>query len=187
MVRITTLPPATGFIMPTLEDLSSLRKIVLAVHHAWLGDGEGSELNQERAFRRAFFAVGRMFRRREPRRDRYFHSFVASANDRLSENGGGSIDGRDFMLAALAHCDVVWQKPDASNGVLAEIGLYEYSGLPCTNAWRRLLSGEANLLAPVVPARLLKSLEADRVPRPRVYEVDRATGETREMFTPWRP
>lgn len=167
---LTYMLPATGLEMPTGEQLRALRRIVLSTHGDWLGGGEGSELNQEQAFRRAFWAVGRFFRRRQVRHDRFFHDWVAAANSRLEENGASTVDGRDIMLGILAHCDVPWQRPNTAQGVLPEIGVDEFSGLPCSNAWRQLLTGEANLLPPTPPRGAAPLLEADRAPRPRLFQ-----------------
>jgi hypothetical protein len=130
--------------------LCSLRRIVLSAHSDWLRDAEGDQAAQEQSFARAFWAVGHLFRRAEPRRDRYFQSWVSVANELLKASGMTPIDGRDMMAACLGHGDICWRRQDPSVGSLLEIGVDESLGGDCRNSWRDLLAGRPTL-APVTP------------------------------------
>lgn len=149
---LTELLPSTNYEQPTAAEMSALRRIVRGVHDAWLGGGEGSEVERDRSFYRAFWVTGACFyRTREVRRDKYFSSFFEFGNHRLEENGILPTDERSFMLACLAHGDIVWQRKDPAVGALLELGLHEYHGAACSNRWRQILTGEAKLLAATPP------------------------------------
>jgi hypothetical protein len=164
---LTTLQPSVGYEQPSMDELRALRRIVLNVHDDWLGGpGEGSELEQIRAFSRAFWAAGHFFRTRETRRDRHYHAWVEDANDMLDARGMYAIGGRDLMLAIIAHGDIVFQRP--GDGALAEVGLDRYRGLPCRNTWRQVLTGEANLLVPTPPRTVVA--QNYPVPKPRLFQ-----------------
>jgi hypothetical protein len=149
-MRITIALPNTHFERPTAEELRKLRKIVTAAH-PWLNDCD------EQSFSRAFTAIGFMFRTPQPVKSRYFHDILADANQLLDELLDlRLVDGIAFLAAALGHGDVKWQESNGRVGALLEIGLCPTHGIPCStpNAWRGLLDGTRNLLAPVAPSPL---------------------------------
>ena len=78
------------------------------------------------------------------------------------------------MFAIRAANDVPIRFANPGVGQLQEVGLDQYSGLPCRNHWAGLLDGSRNLLAPTPPpAALQRAAE----PNPtRVYRQDRPAG-----------
>jgi hypothetical protein len=145
-VRITRELPDTAFEPATSEQMSRLLKIVLAVHPELAVD--------EEAFLDAFLAAGLMFRTLTQAKDRFFYDIVGAANAMLEELFDvRPVSSAAFLAACFAHGDICWQRPDASQGALLEIGLCPTHGIKLTrpNRWRALLSGEANLLAPTSP------------------------------------
>jgi hypothetical protein len=161
--------PVTGMILPTADQLRALRRIVLFSHDDWLGDGEGTELEQQRNFNRGFWAAGKFFRVRAPRRDRFYFHWVEVGNQWLEDSGQPPIDGTSLMLGILAHRDIAWQMPDSSVGALLEIAVDQHSGAPCANAWRGFLTGEANLLPPTRPREPDRSIGIVREFSGRVF------------------
>ena len=162
-MRITTLPPSTGYSdRPDAGQLKSLKAIVWSAH-PWL-DPVG-----EAEFARAFLAVGFLFRLSEPTSKIYFSSHVDHANNFLTSNDMREIDGASFLGACLAHGDIAWRRHDPAEGQMLEVALDRYSGLKCRPVWRQLLTGEANLLSPL-PARGQRQIVGEIVPRPTVWE-----------------
>jgi hypothetical protein len=149
MVSITYNLPSTGFSAPSTTEAASLLKIVDAAA-PWLKLAESVEVDE---FRRALAASGLMFRTAEPISRFAFVHFLDAANELLMTHGrGGTIGGVSLMGAILGHGDIAWRQADASVGQLLEIGLDLHSGRKCENAWRGLLTGERNIMAPS-PAR----------------------------------
>jgi hypothetical protein len=171
MTRVVELLPQTDFSLPSPAELDKLRKIVISAH-PWLAD------HDPQAFHHSFWAAGLMFRTPEPCKSRYFAAFVDDASQMLQKYGLPGVDGNSFLSACLAHGDIVWRRGDRSQGVLLEIGLSAtYAGAKCKNTWRKLLTGEANLL-PSLPLPSYARAGVERGPA-RIYAQDRA-GE------PWR-
>jgi hypothetical protein len=162
-MRITTLPPSTGFSdRPDADQLRRLKTIVWATH-PWLEPVSESE------FARGFLSVGFMFRLAEPSNKLYFSSHVDFANNFLASNSMQEIGGAAFLGACLAHGDIQWRRHDPATGQQLEVGLDRYSGLKCRPVWRSILSGEANLLSSLPPRGLPPDLGYP-IPRPRVFE-----------------
>ena len=163
--------PRTGYEAPTAEELRRLREIVLA-EHRWLRDpgDRRSEKAKENEFASAFWAAGHFYRTPEPNRVYYFSHFVDLANERLAMIDREAVDGNAFLVACVAHADVVYQRPDRMLGAVLEVGLNEHAGRPCSNAWRKVLTGEALLLKPVAPRQLAR----EAVTPPRVWRIDPA-------------
>ena len=59
------------------------------------------------------------------------------------------VAGDSVMAAVLGHGDIVWRCASAKGSVL-EIGIHQYVGRRCSNAWAALLKGQP-LLEPVKP------------------------------------
>ena len=108
-----------------------------------------TEKAKENEFASAFWAAGHFYRTPEPNRVYYFSHFVDLANERLAMIDREAVDGNAFLVACVAHADVVYQRPDRMLGAVLEVGLNEHAGRPCSNAWRKVLTGEALLLKPV--------------------------------------
>jgi hypothetical protein len=159
-VTCTQLPPATNFERPDPEQLKALRRVVLSAH-PWLNESD------DRAFASAFVACGYLFRTPAPVTNRLFSHHVDEANDLLRALVKPSTDGVAFLCACLAHGDVPWRQASSQHGQLLEVGLDPYAGRPCStpNRWRAILSGEADLLAPVGPV----SVAELALPRARYY------------------
>jgi hypothetical protein len=93
-----------------------------------------------------------MFRTPEPVSKYAVNHFLDAGNAMLTEKWGApGVSGVAFLGAMLAHGDIVWRRADASLGQLLEIGLDLYQGRQCENAWRGLLTGERNVMAPRPP------------------------------------
>jgi len=170
MTTITTQMPATGLVVPPDRELRSLREIVTAAYPDWKCS--------EDEFRRAFIGIGYQFRLAVLSRKYYFGSHVDHVNDVLiTRLGMEGVSGSAVMCAVLAHGDVLWQKGDASKGVILSLGLDPHSGLRCRNAWQSVLKGGA-LLAPILPP---KRSSDDDVPVVTVQQLDMTTGQMRTM------
>ena len=141
------LLPDTNFVAPTDAELAKLLAIVVAGRPELRG-----KVTDPGEFKRAFTACEYFRRTATPRRDRYFSFFVNAANDLLRERlRVATVGGEAFLAAVFAHADICWRAPDPRWGVLLEVGLDAYKGACCNNAWRGLLDGTANLLAPIPP------------------------------------
>jgi hypothetical protein len=164
MMRIVTLAPQTGLAMPNDDELAKLMAIVLTAH-SWLAGFDLAE------FRRSFWAQGKCYRTAAPDKSRYFQSWVDDANALLERFDKRGVEGASFLAACLAAGDVVWQRADPSVGALLELGLNQYTGRPCSNAWRSVLRGQP-LLEPVTPG--VVRAPSNAIPRPRFYQEDSA-------------
>jgi len=150
MTVIHTALPATGFIRPDEAQLGKLFKIVSAAHPGFARTVELA------AFSRAFVAVGYLWRLAEPSTKHSFAHRLDHVNETLTRFGEAAISGPALMCAVLAHGDIAWRQADPHAGQLLEVALDPYSGRRCSNTWRALLSGEANLLPPTPPPPLLQ-------------------------------
>ncbi len=164
MTEITVQLPSTGFIEPTAAELRSLSKIVSAAHPGWT-------IPDEDEFRRAFVAQGFFFRLPGPNTRVYFTSHIDAANAFLGRLRWPQIGGGALMFAIVAAADVPIRYASPALGQLQEVGLDQYSGLPCRNKWRGVLDGSANLMAPtpVPPGRRDAAMPSAM----RVYRQDR--------------
>jgi hypothetical protein len=158
MVTVSYSLPHTGFCPPSKDEAGKLMRIV---------DGGRPELGLVASvdlseFRYALRASGFMFRTVEPVSKYAFAHFLDAGNALLSERWGApGVSGVAFLGAIHAHADISWRRADASLGLLLEIGLNEFQGRQCENAWRGLLTGERNLMAPrPPPASLVREKEA---------------------------
>ena len=145
-MRITAALPETNFQRASHEEMSRLRAIVLSVY-------PGLECD-EALFARGFVGVGFQFRTAQPVKTRYFHSVVDATNDLIDALFDlPPTTGNAVLAAIVGHGDIPWQKQDGSKGALLEVGLCPTHGLklPTPNAWRGLLDGTRNLLAPTPP------------------------------------
>jgi hypothetical protein len=164
-VRIVTLPPDNGFVMPDTEQLRSLRRIVV---NAYPGLNLTDELEAEAEFERAFRSQGRFFRTESPIENRAFEGFLDEANAKLTDEGLPAIGGRMFLAACLAAGDIVWRRRDGSAGQLLTLGLHSYQGLRCNNRWLAIASGTGDLLEPMPPRG--ESLRRPYpIPQPKFY------------------
>jgi hypothetical protein len=157
MVTVTEFNARTGFEEPPTTDIyPRLQEIVEAVEPSLRGKVHVDE------FRRAFIALGYMFRTAAPRSDLYFSSHVEAVNAILTRWGAGSTTGEAVFAALRAHGDIPWRRPDRSVGQLLEAGLNPHSGIKCSNRWKEILNG-APLLAPVAPDRGIARQDGIRV------------------------
>ena len=67
----------------------------------------------------------------------------------LARHDMQEVAGELVMAAVLGHGDIVWRCASAKGSVL-EIGIHQYVGRRCSNAWAALLKGQP-LLEPVKP------------------------------------
>ena len=149
--------------MPDDSELAKLLSIVQA-SHGWL---PGFDLPE---FRRSFWAQGKCFRTAAPDKSRYYQAWVDDANALLERFDKRPIEGASFLAACIGAGDVVWQRADPRVGALPELGLNKYVGARCSNAWKRILTGEAQLLEPITPG--IVRAPSDALPRPKFYEAD---------------
>jgi hypothetical protein len=136
--------PRTGFVAPNEAEAARLLKLVTSMRPD-LG------LVGLIEFRRAFAAIGYMFRTEQPVTKYAASHFLDAGNEMLERWGESSIGGAAFVSAIKGHGDICWRAGDRSLGQSFEIGLNLYEGRPCENRWRQLLSGTAALMAPVPP------------------------------------
>ena len=157
MVRIVYAPPDTRFERATDVELSKLLKIIQATHK-W-----AREISHG-AFRRAFIAAGFFWRTPEPSTKYAFAYYVDHACALLHDRWGAEgVDGDALLAGFIAHNDFPIRVANPSIGQTLEIVANPWHGAPCRtpNAWKSLLSGEANLLSPTTPsAARLRELTA---------------------------
>jgi hypothetical protein len=147
-VSITYHLPNTGFCNCTEDEAAKLLRIVDA-GAPWLALKATTGLSE---FRRAFTAVGLMFRTAEPVSKYAAGHFLDAANAMLLERlGSCSVDGVAFLGAIFAHGDICYRLANPKLGQLLELGLHQYHGRQCENSWRGLLTGARNLLPPTAP------------------------------------
>src|SRR5277367_7201678 len=115
-MRIVTLPPDNGFVMPGAEQLRALRRIVVSVYPGLSGGPD--ELESEAEFEKAFRSQGQFFRTEMPVENRTFESFNDEIDAKLADEGLPGVSGRMFLAACLAAGDVVWRRRDGSAGQL---------------------------------------------------------------------
>jgi hypothetical protein len=177
-----------GVDMPTDDELDKLLSIVTAAYpDLKLAREQGrfdiATRDHRDEFRRAFFAVGRMGRIAEPSPDRYFSAIVDDVNRVLNAHRHKAVEGDAAMCAILAWGDVAHRPADAAFGQLAEVALARINqGSPARPAaWRDLLSGKANLVAPLPPRGMHASSSTYPVPRVRITYPDSQEGSDGRM------
>jgi hypothetical protein len=139
----TELPPDTGYVRPTREQLHELRRKVLA-NHPELGPIDELE------FLRAFWVQGAFFRIPLSEQKRSFAAIFDDAKLKLS--GFGEVSSQTFLAACIAASDIEVRLPDRGVGQLLEIGLNPFSGRQCDNRmWQAVAAGTANLPSPMPP------------------------------------
>jgi hypothetical protein len=177
----------SGVDMPTADELDSLYRIVVAAHPGLNLERKTTRFEYERnhldEFKRAFFAVGRMGRLSEPSDDRYFHAVVDDINRVLSARRLSDVGGDAVMCAILAWADVQHRPSDAAFGQLTEAAIAKINqGTPAVARWREILSGQANLLAPLPPRNAHASATTYPTPRVRITYSD--TGKEVDPIAP---
>jgi hypothetical protein len=174
----------SGVTMPTDSELDKLYEIVIATRpdlslarEAKRTDFCDRDLMAE--FKRAFLAVGRLGRFTEPSPDRHFHAVVDDANRVLNARRLSDVEGDAVMVAILAWGDVQHRPSDAAFGQLTEVAIAKINqGTPARPVWRDLLSGKANLVAPL-PPRGMRARSGYPTPVVKVYR-EGADGSMRE-------
>lgn len=157
MVSVTELTPTTGFIEPPTPDLFvKLQAIVENAEPSLRG------LVRPDEFRRAFIALGYMYRTPAPRSDVYFVSHVERVNAILDRWSAAAVDSNAVLMGLIAHNDVPWRRRDPTRGQMLEAGLDAHSGRRCSNLWQGVLRGEPLLKPvesahPVQPMRIVRS------------------------------
>jgi hypothetical protein len=147
-MRITTFVPATGFQQPSRDEAERLLRVVMKAGRPELRNAE----IEADTFHRAFVATGYLYRLAQPSKTRSFGGLLDEANHLLQITFDASpVTGAAFFAAILAHGDVCWREQNDSIGQVLEDGLDPYTGGPTANRWRDILTGTANLLAPVPP------------------------------------
>lgn len=160
MTTISYAEPATHFEMPDDRQAAALLAIAEGAHPEWTIKVELGE------FKLAMFAIGGMWRLDAPSQQYSFAHFLDAANERLQAKRLGQINGPAFLRAVVAMNDIAWRAQDKSVGEVLAFALDQYSGRPCSNAWRRLLAGDAPRSA--LPARQFLQQSTERGPV-RIY------------------
>ena len=106
---------ATNFTMPDSDELARLMEIVREAEPDLRFDDDD--------FRRAFWAVGQMWRAAEIDKSRYFVSYVDDASDLLRMRRQSDVSGSALLAAVIAHGDIRWRRGDAALGVTLEVAL----------------------------------------------------------------
>jgi hypothetical protein len=179
-MMVRTIPPDTGYVRPTHDQLRSLRKIVLSVYPK-LGDGAPTdELAAEREFLCAFWAQGQFFRS-EPNEREAFVSILDAANLKLAEHGCQSVGANAFIAACWAAGDVKIRLANGRVGQLLAVGLVsDRQGLRCNpGRWQAIAAGQANLLSPTPPR--MGRVEAANAGRQISFYQETQTGGYRKM------
>jgi hypothetical protein len=159
MTTISYLPRATNFVQATSKEAAAIARIVDAAH-PWLGLIASTDLPE---FQRAFTAVGFMWRTDAPNSKHYFHHFIDAAADMLRDRWGAeSVSGTALLGAVIGHADIVWMRAEPRAGVVLAVGLDLNAGKPCSNRWREVIEGRANLLPPIVPLAQREAAAAAR-------------------------
>ena len=165
-----------GVDLPSDAELEQLLDIVSAAHP--------NEFRYDlQEFKRAMLAVGRLGRLSEPSNDRYVSSMLDDANEILRARRLQSINGDMLLAAALAWADCVWREADTPMGQQLGLGLAKLNqGAPAVAKWRDVLSGKANLLAPLPPRNARAS--SSTYPTPRVKITYSDTGKEVDPVAP---
>ena len=152
-VRISTPTPASTFPMPSAADLDRLLDAVGRTYPSLLSvEGSaftGSDPERRRQYREqfeaSFLAVGNMRRLARPSTKFYLSAHIQLAETILRRLGRPmSLRANPFVAAALAHHDVpVSGIGRMHEGIVVEVGLDEFNGTLATDAWRRILEGQA--------------------------------------------
>jgi hypothetical protein len=151
-----------GVELPTDAELDKLFTIVST---AYPGEYE----HRPKEFKRAMFAIGKLGRLSESSNDRFFVSMLDDANEILRARRLESVNSDMFCAAILAWGDVPWRGADTSVGQPLEIGLARmHQGAPARPVWREILSGRANLRAPLPPRNVSGSALTYPPPRVRI-------------------
>ncbi len=162
MVTVVAYLPRTNFQPPSLEEARRLFEIVTAAHPDLIGSGGALESE----FPAAMLAIGMFYRIPQPWAGQYWSYWCERASDILTSVGERPVGGSTLLAAVIAHGDVCYRLPDRARGQLLEVGLNAYSGAKCSNAWRKILSGEASLLAPTPSERAEQPLTIVRSASP---------------------
>jgi hypothetical protein len=158
-VRILELPNATSFEPPSERQFKLLLDLVFATHQEHRKFAEKADDFQDEAWR-AFAAIGYMYRTREPDTTRYFSAHVEDVNEVIARRWRArAVSGPAVFVAVVAHGDVAWRAHDRRVGQPLEIGLDQFSGVECSNVWRKLLEGQP-LRAPLPPREIFRSSAA---------------------------
>jgi hypothetical protein len=174
MTTITTMSPRTGFVAPSEEQAAALARVVDSAH-PWLGLISTTDLQE---FRRALVVVGRMWRLETPSKKHPFSHFLDAGNEMLREWGSESVSGNALMGGIIGHSDVAWIRPEPKAGVVLAVALDEFAGKPCSNRWRDVVEGRANLLPPTLP---LFAREVAAAQRSVTYRKQNADGSLRDL------
>lgn len=171
-MRIVQLMPNTGFdpgtMTPTAAEFKRLKTIVFA-KHADIEVAASRIRDFDDQLKRSWYTAGFFFRLPAPSKKRWFSAYVDAASALLQRQGLEGISGPAFLAACHCWADVPWSAPDNAGGVL-ELGLDEYTGLKVSpDAWRAVLKGECQLMAPTPRQRDLRH-PSEFAPRPRVYQ-----------------
>jgi hypothetical protein len=160
-VSIVNVVERGAFVMATDAQLKSLLKIVLAKfpHLALKGDVITVQDKEKYldGFRGAFWRLGHMNRIDDQLDSSHMNGFwLDESRDWLRQYGGrfsADVSLKNWLAAIVAHGDVSYATPDAfatmqglAFGLLA-VGTG--AGRRCTNAWKRLIAGEARVREPL--------------------------------------
>ena len=168
----------SGVEMPSAGELDRLLAIVTAAYpELKLARGQGrfdiSERDHRAEFRAAFYACGRLGRVAEPNDGRYFSSVFDDANSILRAHRITLIEGDAMHAALLAWGDISWRAADHAMGQPLEVSIARLNtGSPAVPRWREILTGKANLLAPLPPRGQGASPSSYPTPRVRIRYPD---------------
>jgi hypothetical protein len=152
MVRVTTIPFARKFTMPSDEELQRLFQMVIAAYPQ-LDTRWGHEAEVFRSFKHAFLAINHLGRSDAPE-SKHAHSlpwWCGLVQENLASAGiDADIRIPTFATAVLASADIAHTisarfPHDTAYGLC-----YGGVGRPATDAWKRVLES-GQLLPPVAP------------------------------------
>ena len=119
MVTITILDDS-NYIAPTDADLKQLKAMVFGKHHD-IEAAAARIVDFDQQFRRAFAAVGHMYRLPAPSKKHYFSFYVDAANDWLVRHGRPGVAGPPILCAVFGHADIFWTAPTDARGARSRL------------------------------------------------------------------
>jgi hypothetical protein len=161
-VSISHPIPASTFPMPTTDELCQLMTAVGRVYPELVSS---NDIEYRKQFEACFLAIGNLRRLEKPSSKVYLSWHLQLAETILRRLGRPmTVRGDAFVAACLAHADVPISGIGRHHeGYVVEIGLDEFNGRLATDAWRKILAGEApreagvqRRQAPPSPARVVQ-------------------------------
>jgi hypothetical protein len=171
--RISYPAPRSLFEMPDAAQLERLAQIVFTKFPTLRPTFSGrwaqeDQLEFDRGFRSAFFALGHIERRVDVDRKRALSFWAQLAEETCRALGrSASIPGSALVVAAVASGNTKYILADRMNGIVPELGLCFGSNMGKLpgNEWRTVLA-TGQILAPIAPQW---TREFYPTPQPKIY------------------